>query len=120
MINFLILLLTAALNSLASVLLKMGLRQIPEVPLGNWILLCAQNLLIFGGVGCYVMSLIFWLWALSRVEIGYGVSVLSLGYVFSIFAGILFFKETLSVWRFIGVILIVGGIYCVSRSNVPS
>lgn len=108
--------LSALLNTFAQVLLKTGLNKIPDLPFWTWALRCAQNFFIGGGIACYGISLILWLLALKKVDISYGVPLLSLSYVLTTLAGIVFFKEPLSVLRIMGVILILGGIYCVARS----
>jgi multidrug transporter EmrE-like cation transporter len=70
-----------------------------------------------GGVACYGTSLLLWLLALTRVEMSYGVPLLSLSYVLTTVVGAFFFKEALPVWRLVGLGLIMGGIYCVARTS---
>jgi multidrug transporter EmrE-like cation transporter len=109
---------SALLNTLAQILLKTGLNSLNHnLSFFDWALRCAQNLSIFGGATCYGISLVLWLLALRKVEISYGVPLLSMSYVLATLAGIFFFKEPLSGMRILGVLLILGGIYCVARST---
>lgn len=96
------------LNATAQVFLKIGVSRFDS--------LFFLNPYVVGGVGCYGFSLIFWLLALSKMELSYGVPLLSLSYVFTALAGVYFFQETLGAWRLLGIFLIMGGVYCVSRA----
>ncbi len=107
---------SALLNTIAQISLKMGLNQIPDLPFVQWILRCAQSFFILGGIMSYSTSLLLWLLALTRVEMGYGLSLLSVSYILTVLAGSVLLKEPLSGLRLLGVILISGGIYCVSQS----
>jgi len=108
---------SALLNAGAQLLLKWGLRGGVDKTMAEWVWGCGQNPFIWAGVACYGTSLLFWLRALARVDLGYGVPLLSLSYVLTTIAGALFFKEPFSWGRVIGIGLIMGGIYCVARTN---
>lgn len=102
------------LNTAAQIFLKMGVSRV------NFSLSESLNFLlnpyIGGGICCYGLSLVFWLLALSKVDLSYGVPLLSLSYVLTALAGAYFFQESLGAWRLLGMVLIMGGIYCVSRT----
>jgi multidrug transporter EmrE-like cation transporter len=108
---------SVVLNTLAQILLKQGVGKVGGETLWMWVWGCGHTPFIWGGVACYGTSLLFWLLALTKVEMSYGVPLLSLGYVLTTLAGALFFKEGLSVWRLVGLGLIMGGIYCVTRTS---
>lgn len=67
------------------------------------------------GIVFYTISAIFWMSALTKVELSVAYPMLSLGYIFIFFISILLFNEPLKTIRLIGVILIVSGIYFISR-----
>ena len=107
---------SALLNAAAQLLSKYGLSQIREVRLGPWLLACMTNGPVVLGAALLGSSLVLWLMALSRLEVGYAASLLSLGYVFTVVAGVVLFKEPLGLMRLLGVLLIFGGIILVSRN----
>lgn len=112
---------STVLNTTAQVLLKTGLRQVNQelilspsyLQLG---LLWGSNPFIVLGALCYGISLLFWLRALSTVDLSYGVPLLSFSYVLTALAGVFFFQETLTVLRILGIGLIIGGIILVAKT----
>jgi multidrug transporter EmrE-like cation transporter len=53
---------------------------------------------------------------LSKVEVGYAYTFLRIGYVIASVVGYLFFNESLTSVRIIGIIVICIGVYLISRS----
>jgi multidrug transporter EmrE-like cation transporter len=68
------------------------------------------------GLFAYGASVGVWLLVLSRVEAGYAYPMLSVGYIVNAVAGYYPFQENLSVTRVAGILVIVLGVYLVSRS----
>ncbi len=60
---------------------------------------------IFFGVGAVV-----WLFALARLELSYAVPLSGLTYILVLFAGVLLFKEPLTVLKVVGTLLVAMGI----------
>tara|TARA_A100000171_G_scaffold52947_1_gene74492 strand:- start:845 stop:1219 length:375 start_codon:yes stop_codon:yes gene_type:complete len=109
------------LNTAAQILLKVGMKSIGHFDfiLQNFwpiFLKIAQNPAIIGGLFLYVLSVGFWMMALSRVDVSYAYPLSSLGYVFTALAGYWFLQENLSATRILGIIVILGGVYLVSKS----
>jgi multidrug transporter EmrE-like cation transporter len=109
------------LNAAAQLCLKQGMRQVGHfaftlenlVPIGFKV---ALNPFVFAGLACYVVSVVVWLLALSRVEVSYAYPLLSVGYIVTAFAGQLFFGEALGPTRWAGIIVICLGVYLITRS----
>ncbi|MGH8457399.1 MAG: SMR family transporter [Stenotrophobium sp.] len=109
------------LNAAAQLLLKAGTRAIGQFdfstaniwPVG-WSL--ATNPYIFGGLSCYVISVVVWILALSRVEVSIAYPMLSLGYVVNAFFAWWLFGEALTAMRLAGMGVIIVGVYMVARS----
>ncbi|OQY43609.1 MAG: 4-amino-4-deoxy-L-arabinose transferase [Desulfobacteraceae bacterium 4572_87] len=116
-----LILLGVLLNATAQLCLKQGMRQVGHfafslsnlVPIGFKV---ALNPFVFAGLVCYVVSVVVWLMALSRVEVSYAYPLLSVGYVVTAFAGQLFFGEALGPMRWAGILVICLGVYLVTRS----
>ena len=116
-----LILLGVLLNATAQLCLKQGMRQVGHfafalnnlAPIGFKV---ALNPFVFAGLVCYVVSVVAWLLALSRVEVSYAYPLLSVGYVVTAFAGQLFFGEALGPMRWAGILVICLGVYLVTRS----
>lgn len=109
------------LNAVAQLLLKAGTNAIGHfafqaeniVPIG---LKLALQPYILGGMTCYVVSLVIWIMALSRVPVSIAYPMLSIGYVINAFIAYHWFGEALSVQKLFGIGLIIIGVVLVTRS----
>jgi multidrug transporter EmrE-like cation transporter len=109
------------LNAAAQLLLKAGSRAIADVPFSlanGWTLAerIALNPPILAGLGLYVVSVVFWILALSRVDVSIAYPMLSVGYIVTAMAGWLLFAENLSATRVAGIFIIIAGVWLVARS----
>ncbi|WP_028450031.1 SMR family transporter [Chitinibacter tainanensis] len=112
------------LNAIAQLLLKAGTRSLGEIGLhpaawGPTLLALAGNLPILTGLACYVLSVLVWIAALSRVEVSVAYPMLSLGYVLNALLAYYCFGEALSVQRVLGITVILAGVLLVARSAGP-
>ena len=116
-----LILLGVLLNAMAQLCLKQGMRQVGHfafsleniLPIGFKV---AINPFVFTGLMCYVISVLVWLMALSRVEVSFAYPLLSVGYIVTAFAGQFFFGETLGPVRWAGILVICFGVYLITRS----
>lgn len=116
-----LILLGVLLNATAQLCLKQGMRQVGHfaftlenlVPIGFKV---GLNPFVFAGLTCYVVSVVVWLLALSRVDVSYAYPLLSVGYIVTAFAGRHFFGEALGPTRWAGIIVICVGVYLITRS----
>jgi multidrug transporter EmrE-like cation transporter len=109
------------LNAAAQLLLKAGSRAITDVSFSfanSWTLAArmALNPPILGGLALYVISVVFWILALSRVDVSVAYPMLSIGYIVSALAGWLLFSEAVSAARVAGIVVIIVGVWLVARS----
>jgi drug/metabolite transporter (DMT)-like permease len=107
------------LGVVGQLLLKAGLNSIGPLDLtrqGAWGVAwrIGANPRIFGGLGLYGVSVLFWLAALSRVDLGYAYPFLSLSYVLILVASWAVFREEISRWRVLGVVAICLGVFVVA------
>ena len=109
------------LNAAAQLLLKAGTNAVGTfqfsmenvVPIG-WKLATQPH--IVGGLGCYVISVVVWVMALSRVEVSIAYPMLSIGYVVNALAAWYLLGEAVSGMRFAGIFVIIIGVVMVARS----
>ena len=121
LVEFSLILSGVLLNACAQLLLKAGTNRIGHfdfslnnaLPIG-WQL--ATNPYIFGGLSCYVVSVVVWIMALSRVPVSIAYPMLSIGYVVNALAAWWLFGESLTVMRIAGIGIIIVGVYLVTKS----
>ena len=109
------------LNAAAQLLLKAGTNRIGEfafsmdnvLPIGARI---ASSPPILAGLACYVVSVVVWILALSRVPVSVAYPLLSIGYVVNAVAAWWLFGETLGAQKMVGIGFIVVGVFLVARS----
>lgn len=120
-LTFAILMAGVLLNAAAQLLLKAGTNSVGEFaftranifPVG-WQLATEPHIL--GGLVCYVISLVVWILALSRVEVSIAYPMLSIGYIVNAAAAWYLFGEAVSLSRLAGIGVIIIGVYIVARS----
>ncbi|MBL8539923.1 MAG: EamA family transporter [Betaproteobacteria bacterium] len=109
------------LNAAAQLLLKAGTNSVGAfdfslanaVPVG-WQLATEPH--IVGGLACYVVSVVVWIMALSRVEVSIAYPMLSVGYVVNALAAWYLFGEAVTPTRLAGIAIIIVGVFVVARS----
>lgn len=109
------------LNAAAQLLLKTGTNRVGEfaftmanaIPIG-WRL--ATSAPILAGLGCYVVSVVVWILALSRVQVSIAYPMLSIGYIVNAFAAWALFGESLAAQKLVGIGFIIVGVFLVARS----
>ncbi len=120
-LSFSLILAGVLLNAAAQLLLKAGTNAVGHfefstaniVPVG---LRLALEPFILGGIASYVVSLVVWIMALSRVEVSIAYPMLSIGYVINAVAAWYLFGESLTALRLTGIGFIVVGVFLVARS----
>ena len=120
-LTFSLLMLGVLLNAAAQLLLKAGTTSVGAfaftaanvLPVG-WKLATSPHIL--GGLGCYVVSVVVWILALSRVPGSVAYPMLSVGYVVNAVAAWYLFGESITAQKLVGIAFIVAGVYLVARS----
>ena len=120
-LSFSLILSGVLLNAAAQLLLKAGTNAVGHfafsaenlIPIG---LKLAFEPHILGGIACYVVSLVVWIMALSRVEVSIAYPMLSIGYVINALIAWHFFGESVNAMRMAGIGVIIVGVFLVARS----
>lgn len=76
----------------------------------------ATNPFVVIGLGVYVMGTVFWLAALSRVDLSFAYPFASLSYIIMLAASLLLFKENITLMRLAGTLVVGLGVLLISRS----
>lgn len=109
------------LNAVAQLLLKAGTNAVGTFdftlanawPIGMKL---AFEPHIMGGMVCYVVSLVVWIMALSRVPVSVAYPMLSIGYILNAAIAHWWLGEAVSVTRMSGIGIIALGVFVVARS----
>lgn len=121
LLSFSLVMLGVLLNAVAQLLLKAGTNAIGAfefsganiVPVG-WKITTSPYIL--SGIGCYVVSVVVWILALSRVEVSIAYPMLSVGYVLNAVAAWYLFGEAVTPMRLLGIGVIILGVFIVARN----
>jgi drug/metabolite transporter (DMT)-like permease len=121
MVSFLLVFTGVMLNAAAQLLLKAGVKGVGVIKLTPSTIFSAGLKLalephIIGGLTCYVISVVVWILALSRVQVSIAYPMLSLGYVVTAFAAWWLMGEPVNAMRISGIAVIIVGVYLVARS----
>lgn len=109
------------LNAVAQLLLKAGTNAVGHFEF-HWdnalpvSMKLAANPAILGGMTCYVISLVVWIMALSRVPVSVAYPMLSIGYLLNAIAAWAWFGETLGAQKLLGIGFIILGVWLITRS----
>lgn len=114
-------LISVLVGALGQILLKKGMSSMGPLTLSTnqaipilWKM--ATNPYVIVGLGIYVIGTIFWLTALSRVDLSYAYPFASLSYVVMLIASWWLLDENISLLRIIGSIVVILGVILISRS----
>jgi drug/metabolite transporter (DMT)-like permease len=109
------------LGAFGQIMLKKGMNTMGPLTLSTAQLVSilwhiATNPYVVAGLGMYVCSTMFWLIALSRVDLSYAYPFASLSYVVMLTASFFLFKEHLTALRLAGTLVVGLGVLLISRS----
>ena len=120
--SFALILTGVLLNAAAQLMLKAGANRVGPVEIEMQALTAVARELAFsapiaGGIACYVVSVVVWILALTRVDVSLAYPMLSIGYVVNAVAAWILFGEHLSPMRLAGIFVIILGVYLLAASG---
>lgn len=112
---YIIALISILLGSIAQYLLKIGMT---SINLDKKLILksLVTNIPLLGGISCYGLSMIFWLYVLSKLELSKAYPLVSLGYVFTLLLGYFLLHESVNNYKILGISLIILGVIFITKS----
>ena len=75
-----------------------------------------SNMHVWLGLSLYGVSVVFWLVALTHFDISYMYPLVSMGYVLTAVFAYVFLHESIGLYRWFGIVLIIGGVLFIVRS----
>ena len=119
---FLMIVLTDSADSVGQLFMKKGLMSVGITSIGlhnlqEFLGRSGMSPLVWLGALFYILTFFLWILVLSRVDLSVAAPVGSTGYIFAPVLAIFFLGEQVSPVRWLGIVLIVAGIYLVSKSG---
>lgn len=114
-----VIIVSVLLNALAQIFIRVGVRSgisISREALVQDIMGVALRPALLLGIACYGVSVLSWIYVLSRAEVSLAYPFLGLGFVFVAVIGHFLLGETMSSPRALASLLIVTGIVILSQS----
>jgi len=99
-------------------LIKQGMNKIGNfsaMPFLTFLIKSFTAPLVIIGISLYVVSAVLWLMLLSRINLSVAYPALSLSYIVVLLISWFYLKETVSIYQFIGVALIIVGVYLIVK-----
>jgi multidrug transporter EmrE-like cation transporter len=120
-ISILYILVAVLFSALGQILLKKGMNSIGSITLSlnqlpSTLWRMATNPHVFIGLIIYLGGTIFWLAALSRVDLSYAYPFAGLSYVIMLIASKILFDEKISLGRMLGTFVIGIGVFLIYRN----
>lgn len=108
-------------SAFGQILLKKGMNNLGPLTITakeivHVLLVIATNPYVITGLSVYLLGTVFWLVALSRVELSYAYPFASLSYLLMLVASWGLFNEQISLLRLVGTLVVCIGVLLISRS----
>lgn len=118
-VNILIILFSVSLNTLAQIFLKKGADACISGRVINFetLLLCMSNIYFWLGFLCYAISILSWIFVLSKMSVSIAYPFLSFGFVLSIILAYFLLGEPITMAKIVGIGLICCGLFALSFSG---
>ncbi len=118
--SLVLILVSVCISALAQISFKLGLTAAqvaagrPDLPLSLARAVLSPQVIL--GLGLYGVGTLFWLSALSRVEVSQAYPFVGLGFVLTAVLGWLIFGDDLGTLRLLGIAVVIAGIVIISIS----
>lgn len=100
----------------SQILIKSGINKIGEKHGFQFLISAITSPFVLSGLFLSGIGAILWLFILSKYELSYSVLVLSITYILFLIGSQIFLGENISLLRWAGALLIIAGVYLVTRS----
>jgi len=100
----------------SQILIKYGINRVGEKHGIQFLISSLKSPFVLSGLFLSGIGAIVWLFILSKYELSYSVLILSITYVLFLFGSQFFLGESVSLLRWIGAMLIIVGVYIVTKS----
>ena len=115
--HYLVAFISIALGAIAQYFFKVGVTGVSQKAngTGEIIKMGIMNFHLWSGLACYGVSLLMWFYVLSHMELSRAFPLVSIAYVFTLLMGYFFLHEPLSIYKIIGISLIIAGVIFITK-----
>lgn len=112
------------MGAFGGILMKLGADNIGQVEINSltqllsYLFKLLTNPLSLGGITLYFFSAVVWSYLLTKLDISFVQPILALTYVVTPILAILILHEHVSALRWAGILIIIVGVFVVSRSAI--
>ena len=109
--------------AMGQIAMKSGMSQVGEIDsIGQLLNLSTlshifTNPRVLIGICLYAISGVLWLGALSTLNVSFMYPLMSLAYVITAVAAFIFLKESIALLHWVGICLVVGGCFLITRTG---
>lgn len=117
--NYIIAIVSILLAVMGQMLMKKGMLDFGTFPVSQMLFKIIPMFLnpwVFFGFACFGLSSLFWLVVLSRMELSLVYPMVSVAYVLVAILSLIFFKENVTLVRWLGIAVIIVGVCLISCS----
>lgn len=114
-----LLMIAICLTVTGELLLKNGMNRLGALHLSSLLPMIPRMVrspFIMGGFAFIAGGAVFWLAVISRVDLSFAYPMLSIGYILVLLFSTVFLKEHVNTVRWIGALVIILGVYLITRS----
>ena len=105
------------LGSTGAILFKVGGRYLPEFSISlNYFFHFFMNVYIFVGFLLYFIPAVIWVYVLTKYPVAFVQPILSLTYVVTPIMAMIFIGESVPLFRWFGIVIIIVGVSIVSMT----
>lgn len=116
-----VILVTVFMSACAQLLLKSGMNRV-EASGGLWadgamsLLAALLSPFVLGGLLIYGVSVLAWLWVLSKVDLSVAYPFVGMSFIFTFVFGVFLLGESVNLYKVIGTLMIILGCFFVVKS----
>ena len=115
-----LILICVVIGGFAQVYMKLGVTKLGGVELKDLISKRLVSIIfdkyVFTGIILYTITTFLWFVILSKADLSFAYPLAALGYIVTALLAKLYFHEDITLIRWFGILLIIGGAYLVIRS----
>jgi len=115
--HYLFAFISITLGAIAQYFFKVGVTAVSQKANGTVEIIKSGfiNFHLWCGLVTYGISLLMWFYVLSHMELSRAFPLVSIAYVFTLLMGYFFLNEPLSIYKIIGIALIIAGVIFISK-----
>ena len=117
--NLILIIMTVFLNTAGQFMMKTGINRIGMIGFDNFMesmVKAVTSGYVIGGFLSYAVSAVLWIVILSRSDLSWAFPMVSLSYVVTAIFAPYFLNEPFTITRFVGILVIVSGVFIVART----